>query len=139
MSFEEKGTWAYAVISAVLAVIYFATILGQLSTTAAADIDYQQSLLAVVAATIALTILGMIGIGILAPADANRSDQRDRDINRLGDYAGGTVLAIAMIVPFGLALAEAQHFWIANAMYLAFVLGGLCSAGVKLVLYRRGF
>jgi len=24
-------------------------------------------------------------------------------------------------------------------MYLAFVLGGLCSAGVKLVLYRRGF
>lgn len=139
MSFEEKGTWAYAVISAVLAVIYFAAILGQLSTTAATEIDYQQSLLAIVAATIALTILGMIGIGILAPADANRSDQRDRDINRLGDYAGGTVLAIAMIVPFGLALAEAQHFWIANAMYLAFVLGGISSAAVKLVLYRRGF
>ena len=44
-----------------------------------------------------------------------------------------------MIVPFGLALAEAPHFWIANTMYLVFVLAAICGAAVKLVLYRRGF
>ena len=44
-----------------------------------------------------------------------------------------------MIVPFGLALVEAPHFWIANAMYVVFVIAAICGSAAKLVLYRRGF
>lgn len=44
-----------------------------------------------------------------------------------------------MIVPFGLALLEAPYFWIANGMYVVFVIAGICGTTVKLVLYRRGF
>ena len=43
-----------------------------------------------------------------------------------------------MVVPFVLALAEFDHFWIANAMYLVFVLSAVVGAAVKLVAYRRG-
>jgi hypothetical protein len=106
---------------------------------AVTEIDYQGTLLGVVGAAIVLSIVGMIGIGILSPNDAGKADQRDREINRLGEYVGGTVLAAGMIVPFGLAMAEAPHFWIANAMYLAFVVGTLSATSVKLVAYRRGF
>jgi Na+/H+-translocating membrane pyrophosphatase len=139
MSFDEKGTWLYAVLLVVLPAIYFATILGQLPNTAVAEIEYQRPLLMAVGATVALAIVGMIGIGIAAPKDAGVSDRRDKEINRLGEYVGGTALAIGMIVPFGLAMAEAPHFWIANAMYLTFVLAGLFGTTVKLVAYRRGF
>jgi hypothetical protein len=139
MSFEEKGTWIYVVIAVALPGIYFATVLGQLPNKAVAEIDYQGLLLASIGAAIALAIVGMIGIGIASPKEAGKSDQRDKEINRLGEYVGGTVLATGMVVPFGLAMAEVPHFWIANAMYLAFLLGALCGATVKLVLYRRGF
>lgn len=139
MSFEEKGTWLYAAIALALPVIYFATILGQLPTVAVTEIDYQGPLLAAVGATIVLAIVGMIGIGIASPADAGRSDQRDKEINRLGEYVGGTALGIGMVLPFGLAMTEASHFWIANAMYLIFALAGLIGTAVKLALYRRGF
>jgi hypothetical protein len=139
MSFEEKGTWLYAVIGAVLPVVYFTTILRQLPTVPVAEIDYQGQLLWVVGAAIVLSIVGMIGIGILSPNDAGKADQRDKDVNRFGEYVGGIVLGVGMIVPFGLAMAEAQHFWIANAMYLAFVVGTLTGTAVKLVAYRRGF
>jgi hypothetical protein len=139
MSFEEKGTWLYAVIGSVLPVVYFATVLGQLPRVAVEAIDYQGQLLWVVGAAIVLSIVGMIGIGILSPNDAGKADQRDKEINRFGEYIGGIVLAVGMIVPFGLAMAEAQHFWIANAMYLAFVVGTLTGTAVKLVAYRRGF
>jgi hypothetical protein len=139
MSFEEKGTWVYALVGIALPVVYFATVLGQLPMVAVTEIDYQGTLLGVVGAAIVLSIVGMIGIGILAPDDAGKADQRDREINRLGEYVGGTVLAAGMIVPFGLAMAEAPHFWIANAMYLAFVVGTLSATSVKLVAYRRGF
>jgi hypothetical protein len=139
MSFEEKGTWLYAVVGVVLPVIYFATILGQVRSVAVPEIDYQGQLLWVVGAAIVLSIVGMIGIGIMSPSDAGKADQRDKEINRFGEYVGGIVLAVGMIVPFGLAMAEAPHFWIANAMYLAFVVGTLSGTFVKLVAYRRGF
>jgi hypothetical protein len=127
------------VISLALPAIYFATIFGQLASVTVTEIDYQWPLLTAVGATIALTILGMIGIGIASPTEAGRADQRDKEINRLGQYVGGTALGIGMVLPFGLAMAEAPHFWIANAMYLVFALAGLIGAVVKLALYRRGF
>jgi len=43
------------------------------------------------------------------------------------------------MVPFGLVMAEFEYFWIANAMYAAFVLSALCGTTVKIVAYRRGF
>ncbi|HYN68952.1 MAG TPA: hypothetical protein VEX41_01925 [Candidatus Eisenbacteria bacterium] len=139
MSFEEKGTWLYGVIAVALPAIYFATILGQVPNTAVTEINYQGPLLAAIGAAIALAIVGMIAIGIAMPKEAGKSDQRDKEINRLGEYVGGTVLALGMVVPLGLAMAEVPHFWIANAMYLAFVVAATCGTTVKLVLYRRGF
>jgi hypothetical protein len=43
-----------------------------------------------------------------------------------------------MLAPFVLALTESDYFWIANAMYLAFVLSAFTSSVVKVVAYRRG-
>ena len=96
---------------------------------------------------IALAIVGRIVVEIAGGIRAemaghderHESDVRDRDIGRFGEYFGGTVLGVGMIVPFVLTLAEVDYFWIANAMYLAFVLSALVGAAVKLVAYRRGF
>ena len=66
------------------------------------------------------------------------ADVRDRDIGRRGDYVGGTILGIGMVIPFILAIAEANYFWIASAMYLVFALASLAGTVVKLVAYRRG-
>lgn len=139
MSFEEKGAWLYAVVVVALPTIYFLTILGQLPNAAVTEIDYQGPLLTAVGAAIGLSIVGMIGIGIASPNEAGKSDQRDKEVNRLGEYVGGIVLGVGMLVPFGLAMVEAPHFWIANAMYLVFVVAGLIGTAVKLAVYRRGF
>ncbi|WP_371675340.1 hypothetical protein [Streptomyces sp. NBC_01276] len=49
------------------------------------------------------------------------------------DHAGCAVTAL------GLAMAEAAPFWIANAIYPAFVLSSVLGSTVKLVSYRLGF
>jgi len=139
MSFEEKGNWTYAVIAVALAVIYFAVVLGQLPQTAAGDIAFQVPLLATIGATIGLTIAAHIAVAITAPDDAGKRDQRDKDINRYGEYVGGLVLGMAAVVPLILALAEVDHFWIANTIYLAFILSTTAGSIVKIVAYRRGF
>ena len=139
MAFEEKSAWIYAAISITFPVIYFAIVLGQLPRVAAGDIQFQVLLLAMVVGAIALTIAAHIVLAVAAPEDAGKRDQRDKDIYRYGEYVGGLVTSVAAVVPFILTLAEAEHFWIANTLYLAFVLGAASGSIAKIVAYRRGF
>ena len=139
MSYEEKGQWVYLAVIAIGYGVYLVLVLGQAGTTPLAEIDYQPILLWTVGAAIVGAILGRIGIEIVGPSESHNEDVRDRDIGRFGEYVGGIVLGIGMVVPFILALIGADHFWIANAMYLVFVAQGLTSAVIKLIAYRRGF
>ena len=143
MSFEEKGTWTQGILAVVLPVIYALIVFPQLATTPAVEIEYQVPMLWAIGAAIVLgvvaTILVAIGEGIASPKTAGKSDQRDKDIARLGEYRGGILLGFAMIVPLGLTLAGVDHFWIANTMYAAFIVSAILTTIVKLRIYRRGF
>jgi hypothetical protein len=147
MSSEERGQWVYLVVSVVTYGAYLVLTIGQLRQRAPADIDYAPMMLAAIGVAIILSIVGRILVAIgghVAAEMAGRgepleADVRDRDIGRFGEYAAGAVLGVAMVVPFILTLTESDHFWIANAMYLAFVLSAVVGTSVKLVAYRRGF
>ena len=139
MSFEEKGTWIQAVIVVLVPGVYFATTLIQLQTTPVTDIAYQGPMLASIGIAIALLIVSYVAIAISSPRDADKSDERDEQINRYGEYVGGLVLYGGALVALGLALAESEYFWIANLIYSILVLAGLTTSVVKIVAYRRGF
>ncbi len=138
MSFEEKVNWVYGVVMVAVFGVYFASILGQARTTAVAEIAFQQPMIAAIIVAVVANILGSILVAISKPSEADKHDARDKEINRFGEYVGGSVLGVAMVLPLGLALAEADPFWIANAMVAGFVLSSLVSTVVKLVAYRRG-
>ena len=138
MSFEEKGNWVYLVVSVVTYVAYLSVILGRAQDVPLTDVPYVSTMLWTIGIAVALSILGNIVVAISKPSEADKSDVRDKDINRFGEYVGGVVLAVGMLAPFVLALAESESFSIANAMYLAFVLSAFTSSVVKVVAYRRG-
>jgi drug/metabolite transporter (DMT)-like permease len=138
MAFGEKHWWIYAVIMVIVPGIYFVNLLEQISSTAVTEIEYQRPLLFAVGAAIVLAIVASIVLEIISPIKAAKRDVRDADISRLGEYVGGIVFAVGMVLPFALAMTEADHFWIANSMYLAGVLSALAGTAVKLVAYRRG-
>ncbi len=143
MSYEERGQWVYIVANVLTFGAYAAIVLGQAGSVPLTELDYVPTMLWVIGIAIALTIVGRIAMEIAvemaSPGDSHQGDVRDRDIGRLGEYFSGTLLGVCMVVPFALALAELDHFWIANAMYAAFALSALVGAAVKLVAYRRGF
>ena len=134
VSYEEKGQWVYIVAIVLTYGGYVAAVLLQGGATPPPELDYVPLILW----AIGIGIGGRIVIEILKPSESYSTDVRDRDIDRLGEYVGGTVLGVAMLAPFALTLAKLDYFWIANAIYLAFVLGALVSTTVKLVAYRRG-
>ncbi len=139
MSFEEKGTWIVAIAMTVVGAAYFVIILGQVPTTPVTEIDYIVPMIVAIVLGIGLSIVGYIAVAMASPEDADKSDERDKQIGRRGDSFGYNVLGVLALVPLGLAMAEIEQFWIANSLYAAFLVTALIVSAVKLVAYRRGF
>jgi hypothetical protein len=139
MSYEERGQWVYLAATTIAYGAYLVLILSQAGSTPLAEIDYQPILLWTIGAAVSGSIIGRIAIEIVRPSESQREDVRDKEIGRRGEYVAGLILGIGMVGPFVLTLLEADHFWIANAIYLVFVVQAIAGTVIKLIAYRRGF
>jgi len=142
MTFEEKSTWAVAVVTVLTYGLYFIKVLGDAASTPVGEIEYQGLLVAMIGVFIVLLIVSHIVIAAVAAivnGGLEGSDVRDRKINRFGEYIGGYVLGAGMFVVLVLAMTETEYFWIANAALAIMVLAELVTSAIKINLYRRGF
>jgi hypothetical protein len=138
VSYEEKGTWVYLVSSAGAYVVYLAIMAGRLVSTPVAEVPYVSVLLWTTGASIAASIVGRTLVETVSPSDSRRGDVRDRDVSRSGEYASRWFLVAGAAAGLIMAMAKADYFWIANVIYLGFVLWAVAGSTLKLVAYRRG-
>lgn len=139
MSFEEKSAWIMGVVAAGSYGVYLVIVLGLVGRMPVAEVPYVAPLLWTIGASIAVSIALHILLGIFSPKEAGKKDQRDREIYRFGEYIGQSFVVIGGVAALLLAMAEVDHFWIANVIYLTFVLSAILGSVAKIVAYRRGF
>jgi hypothetical protein len=137
MSYEEKNAWAFGVIAVLGYAVYLALVLPSAATTPIPETPYVVPMIGTIAGGIAAGILAGIVLGIATPRGA-RADVRDRDIARMGERVGSAFLVIGALGALVLAWVEAHPFWIANVLYLGFVLSAVLGVIARLVAYRRG-
>jgi hypothetical protein len=138
MSYEEKGTWAYLVAVAGAYAVYLAIILERLQDTPVAQVPYAWVLLWTTVASVVASTVGRTLVETVRPSDSRRRDVRDKEIYRFGEYASRWFVVGGAAAGFFMALAKVDYFWIANVIYLGFVLWAVAGSVVKLVAYRRG-
>ncbi len=138
MSFEEKRSWVYLGVTAVVYSVYVTIILGRAEGTPITEVSYAWPILWSIGLAIIATIVGSILAAISAPREADKKDERDAGIHRYGEVIGYTVFSASILGALGLTMAELAHFWIGNAIYLSGVLAALITTAVKLGAYRRG-
>ena len=139
MSYEEKGTWVYLVIAVVGYTVYLSLVLPQLANgVAAADVDYVPVMLWTIGGSIVAAIVLRILVEIVVPSESTKGDVRDREIDRLGTRVGSSFVVIGALSALALAMLEVDWFWIANVIYLCFMLSALLESITRLVAYRRG-
>ena len=139
MAFEEKRAWIMALVAVAGYAAYVLVVLGRADGDPLADVSYAGPLLATVAASIVASIALNILVSIVSPEGANQKDQRDREIHRIGEHIGQSFVIVGGVAALGMALADWDQFWIANVIYLCFVLSALVGSVAKIVAYRRGF
>ncbi|WP_148575527.1 hypothetical protein [Nocardioides caldifontis] len=138
MSYTEKGTWVYLLASLGVWLGYVAFLLQRRDGGPLDEVAYVGPLLWSVGISVLASTVGRVLFEVVRPSDSHLADERDRDIDRRGEHVAGIVLGVAVVCPLALALTEAEHFWIANAIYAAYVLSAVVGSSVKLVGYRRG-
>jgi len=139
MSYEEKGTWSFLVVTIVVYGVYLWLVLAQLAAgTPVDEIDYVAPMLWTIGGAIVAGIVGRILLEVITPSESRRADVRDKQIDRAGEQVGNSLVVIAGIGALVLAMLQVHWFWIANTIYLGFVLAGILSSLAKLAMYRRG-
>lgn len=138
MAVEERRAWIMLVVAVVAYATYVAIVLGRAGSGPITEVPYQATLLWSIGLAIVANIVLHILFGGWRAGVANK-DQRDREIGRLGDHIGQSFVVIGGVSALLLALGEAAHFWIANVIYLTFVLSAVVGSVAKIFAYRRGF
>jgi len=138
MASEEKRAWIMIVVSVCAYAIYAVKVLGRRGDTSLAEVPYVSTMLWCIGGAIVASIVLHIIVSI-ADGSGGKADQRDREINRFGDHIGQSFVVMGGSAALILAMLQVPHFWIANAIYLAFVLSALLGSTAKIFAYRKGF
>ena len=138
MSALEKRAWIRLGTAIAAYATYLGFILIRDDGGPLAEVSYVPALLWTIGGAIVASIVLDILVSIASPREAGRADQRDREIARFGDTVGQSFVVIGGVAALLMALLELPYFWIANAVYLAFVLSAVLGGIARLVAYRRG-
>lgn len=139
MSYEERNVWVFLVVSVLAYATYVVIVLSRAREVPLTEVAYVGPLLWSIGGAIVAGIVGSIAVSLANRRDGHRSDQRDKEINRIGEYNGQAFVVIGGIAALVLALVEADWFWIANVIYLGFVLSAVLGSVTKLAAYRQDF
>ncbi|MEU0564847.1 hypothetical protein ABZ297_05535 [Nonomuraea sp. NPDC005983] len=137
MTHEEKRAWIMLVVSVAAYAAYAAIVVSRASGRPLPEVPYAATLLWTVGAAIGAAIVAEIGIGVVNPRASRVKDVRDREIGRLGEYTGQSFVVIGAVAAMLMAMAGWDRFWIANVIYLCFVLSAVVGSITKIVVYRR--
>ena len=140
MSAQEKNAWILGVVAVLGYAVYLGLLLGS-GSGVPAERPYAPIMLWTIIGGIVAGIVINILVGIVSGMfrrDARRVDQRDRQIARFGDQVGQSFVILGAVSALLLAMLEADSFWVANVIYLGFVLSAVLGSITKVVGYRRG-
>jgi hypothetical protein len=78
------------------------------------------------------------GIGWARHRREKLTDERDDEIQRYAETAGGGLTGLGVLAALIMLALGADTFWVANVLFTVSFLGSLASAGVTLAAYRDG-
>jgi hypothetical protein len=139
MAFLEKSDWVVLVVGVPTLLAYLAVVVPQLLSEPIAEVDWVEPMVFAIVGFVVANVLGNVVVAAINPSEAEQSEQRDREIDRYGERVGNWLVAAGAVAALVLAKARADHFWIANAIFLAGIAGALLSSATKIAAYHGPF
>jgi hypothetical protein len=139
MAFLEKSSWVALIVSVPTLLVYLAVIVPQVLSQPIAEVSWVQPMIVTIVVFVVANVLGNVVAAASNPSEADKNDERDREIDRFGERVGNWLILAGSIAALVLAMARADHFWIANAIFLGGLAGALLSSVTKIAAYHGPF
>ena len=139
MTFVEKRAWIRLATAVLGYGAYVVIIVGRLDGRPLHTVPYAGALLWTVGGAIVAAIVAEIVTSIVNPHASRVTDERDREIGRLGDRVGQAFVIIGATAAMLMAMADWNRFWIANVIYLCFAISSVLGSLTKVLVYRGRF
>ena len=139
MTFLEKSNWVVLIVGVPILLVYLAMIVPQVLNAPVAATSWVQTMVFAIVGFVVANVLGNVVAAATNPKEADKNDERDREIDRVGERAGNWLIIAGSIAALVLAMAGADHFWIANAIFVGGIAGALLSSVTKITAYHRPF
>ncbi len=137
MTFQEKSAITMTTILVVVFSGYFALVLAVIGDTPDRDLAYTGMLIGAGVIVTMLAATSHVLLALLFRSQASVADERDRFVALRSERVAGYVLALGVCSGIGLAMAQADTFWIAQALIASFVAAEVIEGIAKIVFYRR--
>lgn len=140
ISFKEKSLWISVLVTSLVWAWYFDIIWDGLWALNLVRSEVLVLSAVVIGAIIALQVVLHIIVAIINPKETDqRSDERDRQINRKAGNLSGWVLAIGVFhVWVVTSLVDIPSIIVANILLLIIVLTQIVNDLLRLLFYNRG-
>lgn len=135
---EEKVAWIGLVVGIVTGVVYGAVLAARATGGPLVEAPYVDAMLWSIGIGIVVTAVVTIVVAILTRRDGQGTDVRDRQISARAEHTARAVLVIGALAALVLAMLEADHFWIAHALFIGFYASAVLEGITKVALYRGG-
>jgi uncharacterized membrane protein len=135
MAPQEKSAWIMLVLAIASWTTYLVLLIRRADGGSLASTPYEDLVLWTIGGSI---VASFVLHAIAQVYTSEKPDQRDREIEGRSDRIGTAFLVVGGLAALALAMTEQPHFWIANALYLAFVLTAVLSSIARIGFYRGG-
>ena len=139
MAFMEKSNWVVLVVAVPTLLVYVAMVVPQVLSKPIADVSWVQPMILAIVGFIVANVLGNVVAAASNPSEADKEDQRDREIGHHGERIGSWLVIAGSCAALVLAMTEADRFWIANAIYAGGMAASIVSSTAKIAAYRGSF
>jgi hypothetical protein len=136
MAHREKRAWIMLVVAVLAYAVYVSIVVGRAGGRPLPRAPYAAALLWIVGASIVANIAIEIAVSMAGSKESRAADVRDREIARLGDSIGQSLLIIGAVAAMLMAMAGWDRFWIANVIYLGFTLSAVLGSIAKIGMYH---
>ena len=130
MAYEEKGAWVGLIVGIITFIVYLSVLLARAAGGPLEQTPYVDAMLWSIGAGIV--------VSIATRRDGTQTDIRDKQISARAEFTSRGLLILGALAALVLAMIEADHFWIAHAIFLGFILAGILEGVTKVALYRGG-
>ena len=101
MSSEERNVWVFLVVAVLFYSAYVVVVLSRAQDVPLSEVAYVGPLLWSIGGAIVASIVGTIAVGLVNRRDGHLKDQRDKEIDRLGERTGQSFVVIGALARDG--------------------------------------